>query len=367
MKYDDLIIKQANVSSILEQVKDQFDFKNRPFETIFSTLGTGYAFKFGWIIGMLVTASELMGFGPGYIGKLIDDYFKRNGSTSIDEMNLSQSNSEGAAQSVTDTILKTFQDLPSKLSFWTKSVFSSTITDIKKIKGNLNDNDIRSAFYVSLYGNSIIKIAKPNISKFMSFWKSSTKGTIISGLLMKLIWIFLKGMGALGIGAGVAGFMGWKTHRTEHKEDKPVKPTIGPNMKHYNNVNKNVKDTLISFLNATIANFSVGFMRSQRLANPDKLPISLENAPGWSLLEKYIAKLNWAPIEVVNNLESFVAPNVQQVAKFLLKSVKVDGIKIDKIEPKKPLSKMPKPNIKSNVKPNDEERLRKLLQGEARI
>jgi len=366
MTYDDLIVKQADAASILGQVKDVFDFKSRPFETIFGIVGTGLAFSFGWVVGILVTASELMGYGPGYIGKLIDDYFKLNGAKTVDNMDLSHSNAKGAANSVTSTVFQTFTDLPKKVMELGKSSFSSTIVDIKEIKGDLNRNDIRSAFYVSMYANPIVKTAKiGHISRFLRLWKSGLRGPIISGAIMKLIWSLIKGMGALGIGSGAAALMGWKTHQTEKKEKTRSKvPSMNPNMKNYTNVSGNVKRTLIAFLDATIANFSVGFMQSQRLANPDRPPVPLAQAPGWMQVEKLISKLNWTTIENVNRSEAFIAPNIQKIARFLLRSVKVSGIKIEKIDSRKP--SLPKPTVKPPGG-DDEDRLRNLLQGEARI
>ena len=178
---------------------------------------------------------------------------------------------------------------------------------------------------------------------------------LVSGILMKILWMFVKGLMALGIGGGVASMVGLrdKVDRspTTKVEEPEIKPGLGPigkrpaGLKHYSNVKKDVKQTLITFLNATIANFSTGFMQAQRIANPDKPPISVERAPGWSKITGMIQKYNWAPIIKVNGFSVFVAPNVGEIAKILLNSVNVSGVKIEKIEPKKsvptkPMSKL---------------------------
>ena len=191
---------------------------------------------------------------------------------------------------------------------------------------------------------------------------------------MKTIWGFVKGMMALGIGGGVASAVGWKTQQQKRIEEErgisredeslPKRPS---GLKHYSNVDKNVKRTLITFLNATIANFATGFMQAQRLANPSKPPVSLEQAPGWTQVLGIIQKYNWAPMAAINGFSAFVAPSVQKIAQILLSSVNVSGVKIEKMEP---ISKVPnKPIIKSptGVKPPvGDDRLRQLLQGEAR-
>lgn len=384
MTYD-LLIKEASlsgiVSSILEQVKGMVDFKNRPFETIFGIMGTGLSWSFGPMIGMLTTASELVGFGPGYIGSLIDKHFGFGASKTIDNVKFSQSNVEAAAESTSGDLLESLSGFPDKLKSWLKSIFASTLSDIKELKGDLNSNDIHTAFYMSMYSNPIIKTAKIGVGlkawrRFAGLFRGGKTGKVMfTGVLMKLIWMFVKGLLALGIGGGVASMVGVRTQQQKRvdeqigtsektNENLPHRPA---GLKHYSNVNHDVKQTLITFLNATIANFSNGFMQAQRLANPSKAPVSVEQAPGWTQVLAIIQKYNWAPLEEVNGFSAFVGPNIQKIAQLLLYSVKVSGVKIEKMEPK---TNMPmKPTMKTpKVQPtiSNEDRLKQLLQGEAR-
>jgi len=390
MTYDDLILKEADllvnasgiISGILTQVKGMVDFKNRPFETIFGIMGTGAAFALGgWLLGSLIAASELIGYGPGYVGSLIDKHFGLGDGKTIEDADFSQSNVEGAAEATEGDIFESFSSLPDKIQSRLKSIFSSVLSDIREIKGELNANDINTAFYATMYAYPIVKTAKVGITtkmleplaRILRGGRRTSKG-IFSGILMKIIWAFVKGMMALGIGGGIASAVGYKTKQQKRveeemggsREDESL-PKRPPGLKHYSNVDKNVKRTLITFLNAAIANFGTGFMQAQRLANPNKPPIPMEQAPGWTQVLGIIQKYNWAPMAEINDFSAFVAPSVQKVAQILLSSVNVSGVKIEKMEP---ISKLPKkPFIKSptGVKPPvGDDRLRQLLQGEAR-
>lgn len=371
MTYDDLI-KEAGifdtgselVSGILEQVKGMVDFKNKPFETILGILGTGLSFKFGIIIGMLTTAAELTGYGPGYIGRLIDKHLFKG--KALEDVKLSQSDITGAADATADDIIKDFSSFPEKLESQIKSSFNLNLNDLKEIKGNISKDDIRTAFYVSMY-NPIIKTAGitatlwRNFANFFRGAKETGKG-IFSGVIMKLIFTFVKGMGALAVGGGAASLLGVRTKQQKQfdketgtvKETNKYLPQRPPGLKHYSNVNKDVKRTLITFLNAEIANFETGFMQAQRLANPSITPVSLELAPGWAIVLGLVQKYNWAPIPEVNNFSAFVAPGVQKVAQILLQSSKINGVKIEKIDSIKP---------EERKSPTNEDRLGQLLQG----
>lgn len=382
MTYNDLIVKEANfVGGLLETVKDQVNFKTKPFETIFGVIGTALSWKFGWIIGGLVTAAQLFGYGPGEIGKLIDDYFKKNGAKTVHDMDLSQSGVSGAATSVAGTLGKAVDSVKDKL----KSAFASAINDVKEIKGHVTTNDKHAALYVAAttaYSPELVKTARiGHLGRFFRLWRRGNRMQVISGALMKLIWMFAKGLLALGIGGGVASMVGLRTKKrspgsTDTNVTSPTQIDPGSGamrnrpagLKHYSNDGKDVKRTLITFLNATIANFSTGFMQAQRLANPSKPPVPLEKAPGWAAVKGIVQKYNWAPLSQVNQFTAFVAPSVQKIAQILLRSVNVGGVKIEKIDPKKPAPAKPTSRLPVGAKApaGKEDRLRQLLQGEAR-
>ena len=61
------------VDEALSAVKDNFDFKDHPFQTIFATVGSAWLAGKIPVIGFLVYVAEAMGYGPGQLGKLIDE------------------------------------------------------------------------------------------------------------------------------------------------------------------------------------------------------------------------------------------------------------------------------------------------------
>ena len=353
MIYD--ITKEAGfISGFLNTIKDQVNFRTKPFETIFGVFGTALSWRFGWLIGGFVTAAQLFGYGPGEIGKLIDSYFFGQGAKTIDDFNLSESNVKGASDHAAGILAKVIPNDGNEIINKIKGVFSSNIHDIKEIKGHITNNDKKTAFYAAGCSVGIVKTANLlHTLKFLKLWRRGNRMNLGSGILMKILWAFVKGLLALGIGGGVASMVGLKdrdmkgkgpTTEVKAPDMRPGSGNVGKRpagLKHYSNVNKNVKQTLITFLNATIANFSAGFMQAQRIANPDKPPISVERAPGWSKITGTIQKYNWAPITKVNGFSAFVAPNVGEIAKVLLNSVNVSGVKIEKIEPKKSIPTKP--------------------------
>jgi hypothetical protein len=169
---------------------------------------------------------------------------------------------------------------------------------------------------------------------------------------------------ALGVGGGIATAVGLKSSNPSGGSKTPE--SAPSNFQHYLNVKKDVKQTLIAFLNATIANFSVGFLQAQRLADHTKPPISVENAPGWSKILKIIELQNYGPINKVDDYEAFIAPKLNDIAKVLLNSVKAKGVRIEKINPKGPLPKKPtsKVPVKNMPPRNDEDRISELLKGD---
>jgi len=389
MTYDDLIVKEAGfVTGLLDEIKDQVNFKTKPFETIFSIMVTGYSWRLGWIIGGLVTAAQVLGYGPGEIGKLIDQYFFGQGAKTVNDIDLSKSNVAGAATSVAGTLGKMVDPAVNTVKDKLKSLFASNINDLRYIKGNITQNDKQAAFYVAaatICGPELIKTAKiGHLARLYRLWRRGNRMQVISGSLMKLVWMFAKGLLALGIGGGVASMVGLKPGKGPEttpamQKDKslfqPQPGEFGPgskvpaHLKYYSNVSNDVKQTLHRFLDATIANFSTGFMQAQRLANPSKAPVPVERAPGWSKILSEVERYNWGPIAQVNKSKAFVAPRVRQIAQILLNSVGVSGIKIEKLEPHKDIPKTPSIKMPIGAKPpaGDEDRLRQLLTGGARI
>ena len=342
MTYDELIKEadflESGIKGMLGTIKDQVDFK-KPFETLFGVLGTSVAWSFGWIVGVFVTIAQMYGYGPGQIGKLIDQYFFSQGASSVKDMDLSKSNVESASNYVASVIgdkipddldiNKVWNNIKNKIT----GVFASNIQELKEIKGNINSNDKIAIKYATLSSFGFTKTARiSHIKEFLKQWRKGKKLPLITGILMKIVWSFAKGLAILGIAGGAATMMGMKPGKTPEAIREMEKKTTRPGLKHYSNVDKNIKRTLLTFLNARIANFSRGFIEAQKRSNPKVSPISVENAPGWSKVMKLIEEYNWGPLSEINHFSAFVGPQVDDVARILLNSVNTSGVKIEKLE-----------------------------------
>jgi len=330
-------IKTAGlIESILNQVKDTFDFKNRPFETIFGILGTGYSWTFGWVIGALTTLAEILGYGPGWIGKMIDEYFGFGSGKTLDDVDVNNLSASGASAHIAKKISGEISDID--LDSIIKPAMMSKLEIIKQAKGHITQEDVKSAFFATV---PIVKVARwRGLRRLFSLRGSGRFTSTIAGTIRKLIKMFLKGMVALGIGGGVAAATGLKT---KHNDKPSSSKDYRADLTHYKNVNHNVKETLITFLDATIANFSRGFQQAQ-----GKMGLELDKAPGWNKVLDLIEKLNWASIHEINNFDVFVGPDIKKIAKVLLNSVNAQNVSIEKLKtPEKELS--------------DEEKLQKLL------
>lgn len=357
---NDIILKEADfVTGFLNQVKEETNFKEHPFETIFGVLGTALSFKFGLLIGGFVSIAEISGYGPGKIGALIDDYFQNQGAKNVSQMKLNPSNVQGAvehaAHKLTDVI--DFDSIKDKL----QDLFATNVNDIKEIKGCITLNDRQSAFYVTA---GVLNFK--GIKRFFRLWRRGNRMGLVSGILMKLIWMFAKGLMVLGIAGGVASMMGLKTKYDKEKQrDVSVAPengiaiepgSLGPagkipaSVQYYSNVSNDVKQTLIRFLNASIANFEIGFVKSQKMVNPSATPISLKEAPGWNEILTKVAKYNWMSISKINGLSAFVAPKIENIAQTLLKSVGVSGVRLERMD-NKPMPKAITPRKSTPVRP----------------
>lgn len=357
------------IEGFINQIKDDVDFKEKPFETLFGVFGTALSWRFGWIVGGLVTAAQMFGFGPGEIGKLIDDYFKGQGSKVVSDMNFSQSNVQGAAESAVGVLTRVVDGAFES----TKAIFAQNVQDIKNAKGYITSNDKRTAFFVATTTSyNLNKTARrSHLARFFKLWKRGNRMQIVANVLMKLIWTFVKGLLALGIGGGIASTFGVRPKRDIPPKGEGVfrtEPGVhGPGkvpstLKYYSNISGDVKHTLIRFLDSTIANFSTGFVQAQKLADPSKLPIPLERAPGWTKVLSDVERYNWGSVHQINELSAFVAPRLKNIAQTLLNSVNVSGVKIEKIQ------EQPKPKpIELSPASNSGEKLEKLLQGDMRI
>jgi hypothetical protein len=143
MTYDDLLKKEALLGGFsqgfLNEIKKTFDF-SKPFEMAFRIFGPMLAFKMNWMVGAFVTAAEVLGFGPGEIGKLIDEYFASKGASNANEMELTKGTAGEAANHVANKISDdfTFENVINKI----KSKYAANLNDLKEIKGTITEKDL---------------------------------------------------------------------------------------------------------------------------------------------------------------------------------------------------------------------------------
>jgi len=134
-------------------------------------------------------------------------------------------------------------------------------------------------------------------------------------------------------------------------DDDPLLPSKlkSQTMQYYSNVAGDVEDTLIKFLDTSVANFSRAFQ------SVNGMPLK-GSAKMKSVLQD-VELLNWGTLNEINKRKAFVAPRVINLAKKLLPEAQYERVKATPLIKKKPL---PTPVEKESPKI---EELSGLLQG----
>lgn len=185
-----------------------------------------------------------MGFGPKLIGTFIDRSFGFGSNTKIDA---SDQNIQKVAELTVDDFLK-------KVSINVESA-DLFLDNLTELKGSFCKEDIIIALSSVKYNKEIMKTAKPGqISKLLSFLSGNGK-SYVSSALYGVIKLFMKGVIAAATIAGISSMFEKDKTIDNSVENKEINSSI----KRYTNVSKNVEDTLITFLDATIQNFSGTF------------------------------------------------------------------------------------------------------------
>lgn len=312
-----MIKKEADfIDGFLNQVKDSVDFRNKPFETLFGVFGTALSFRFGWVIGGAVALAETIGVGPGWIGKLVDDYLFSRGPQGVQNIDLSENSLLGAATSATNEIMNKVKNISSSLT-----TESFLLNDIQIVKGFFNENDVKTA----LYAQCIKKQARIGLlTKFIRYIKPQS---LVSSIL-SILKMFAKGLISVGIVGGVKSMIGIPSKNDSGEAqlndfEKFLSPET-QKLQYYKNESKNVENTIIKFLNAEIMNFSSGFEKfyGHPLKGSKQLSSVLDN----------IESLNWEKFPKLNENNAFVAPELMEIAKKLLPK----GANIQKLEKTSP-------------------------------
>lgn len=280
-----------------------------PFSSIFDTIAPVVLWRISWPLGLVAFIGDHFGYGPSYLWKLVDKYILKNGKPDFSDENVKQ-----ASESAVDEFL----DKTKSLQTTSADYF---LNNIKQVKGYIDKEDI----IVSLYASNIYKIAKtsfykkPGILRKLLNFITVSKATIsLSGIVYGIVKTIIKGLIGAGIISGIASMMGEK--------EKPTKT------QYYSNIDKNVEDTLIKFLNATITNFSDTFSKI------NKKP--LKNSEEMKKVLSMIETINKDSINNINSYDAFNAPQIFDIAYVLMpqaKYEKFEGTKKPKEELKKEL------------------------------
>ena len=317
---------QGIIQDFLGTAIKKVNFKDHPFETIFGIVGPALAWKvFGAKISILMYLGEFIGFGPGRIGRLIDEHLNWSPGQS-----LSLDSLKSAARAVVDKI---------KGLIGIKA--SAMLTNMMEIKGTIDDHDLVAVAYINkcfptetIEKQAIEKQAIGRRGYLRRFFSALRGGKKLgfANVLYAILKLFAGGLAGLGL-VGVVGGLAKRHLGLGVPEAAPVggpsifgpsdKPEAAPSVPLGGNlyvVNEkgNVEDTLIHFLNSTIEGFSQAF------AQVNKRP--LKGSPAMRGRLAVIERLNGKKLWRLNREKSFVIPPIMIIANSLLPEAKYEKI-----------------------------------------
>jgi hypothetical protein len=321
------------VDEALETVKDNFDFKNRPFETIFSTVGSAWLAGRIPVIGFLVYVAEAMGYGPGNIGILIDKALGYGKDKAPDISNVDAA-SETAATSVVDSMKNGIEEFGSNiLAKFTDATgitaANQMLYNIKISKGFVTQNDIIVA---TLYAETIVKeaFAFPGWAKLKSLFtggKSASRFSLI-GALKGIIANFLKGILGVSIAGGAIGAVKSITDGTETSSKSPMPKAldIGGDFMRYKNYEGNVSKTIVMFLNNRFSFQGTSFTDKFK----ETYNVDVENSPQMRKLLTNISVANKGmEIQDMATWGSFIAPDIKAIGQLFFPDLEVGEVKVE--------------------------------------
>ena len=303
-------------NNTLSSVFDRVDFRKSPFETVFGNVAPIAAFYVNPLLGLVLTAGEAFGYGPGMIGRYLDQYFglKSGGVKPV----VSLSSAKDAATNIINTIT-------GKIG----SLFSSS--SLKLNKKALRE--LENLCIIASYDSNFIKIALGKKDILGKIWRGVIGGkkggkTGLVKILTGFLFTILKGVLGFGLIGGisktVAGRKETVTNPTSFLpslslpsgskggEKTEVQHDVPSGWLYYKNNKNNVQDTLIGYLNGEVSGFSNMFFKENGK--------QLFNAPQMRKIIKLIEKNNYAPIAHLNNKKGFVAPKIIDIARKIMPS-----------------------------------------------
>lgn len=293
------------IEGFLRTAIDKIGFRESPFETIFGLLGPAIIFRISKLLGLVAFAAEALGYGPGLIGKAIDEYLKAGGADDVSEMNLNDSSLKAASTFAMSDLFKNTVGKTSSADYFLENIYM--------IKKSVNTNDIIS----SCYAGNIHKEARSRTGLLANFLRKVFKGQSlgIANLLYGLLKLFATGL----IGLGIAG--GIKETIKDVKKKPEDKELPKSNLKYFENKRYSVEDTIINLLNTIRfkeGNFEEVFQKLY------KKPLKNSNK-----MDKLLSKISYinkgAPINIMDQWDAFYAPKLKDMANFLIPEYSYGG------------------------------------------
>lgn len=304
------MLKQAGfIENTFQGMKDELS-QGGMFEKIFSIMGPSVAWSFFKPLGALLMLAEVAGIGPGVIGRWLDQ--KLNPSDRTD-MSFDESQLKDASGSIIDTLL-------SKVGL--KS--TSSLNDIFMVKGHLDQHDLVSAAALCKYGFEKQALGR---SRLLSTVKEVGK-TSLTGMLVKLLLMFVVGLAGVGLAKGVIGATGdfMKAPTSFPSSGTMPSGTLSGATK-YANTKENVEDTIIHFLDSAykVRGASQKDYKTFSEMFHDNNGYALKGSDEMNSVLNTINTMNVGGIEQANEKKSFFAPNLETIAKILLPTFKLES------------------------------------------
>jgi hypothetical protein len=322
-----LIKKAGFLDGFLKGAVEKIGFREKPFETIFSIVGTAVIWRINSLLGIVAFMAESLGYGPGLLGRAIDTYLKSGGAETVDNMNLnSESDLRSAAEFAISDLMKN-TNISEKIS--SSEYF---LNDLYNIKKSIDLDDIITASYVGKYF-PLKKEAGPRTQTYKRFLMKILGGKTlgVANILYGIIKLFAVGI----VGLGIAG--GTKSVVKDVTEGKGLlkKPTNVPvGSQYYANKENNIEGTIIKFLNTIkfdSGDFETTFQK--------KYNMSMISSPQMDKVLMKIKMMNGGvSLDVINRWDAFFAPELKIMANMFMPGFIYE--KNTKKTPKEELSKL---------------------------
>lgn len=276
-------------------IKDKFELRSKPFETILSTMAPYFFTKslLGWGLWSL---AEMHGIGPGtWIGRWIDKALGFGDPENPPEVK--SGDIKNATEGAVDALLK-------------------------PISGIFAAHHIR-----------LIKEARPGSQRrFSKFLQQVRRGGRMS--LVNVLYKFIAAIAIALVGAGVfgglAGTLGVAPKDKDSEETKAPAAPKKSDTQQYANTQENIERTLIDYMN-TAVNKHQGYNFEQAFEIVRKRP--LEGSPEMNSVLQQISLMYYnEPIEELNQRKSFYGPKLTSIIYKVMPELK-------KQVPQKPVSK----------------------------